>query len=58
MSVRKYILLSFFIENISPLLSLFSVTRRSRSDVSQSVSESVTLRTKLTDVALVSEDIN
>ena len=31
----------------------FSVTRRSRSD---SVSESVTLRTELTDVTLVSED--
>ena len=35
---------------------LFSVTRRSRSDVSQSVSESLTLRTELTDVTMVSED--
>ena len=36
---------------------VFSVTRRSRSDsVSESVSESLTLRTELTDVILVSED--
>ena len=36
---------------------VFSVTRRSRSDsVSQSVSQLLTLRTKLTDVTLVSED--
>ena len=43
--------------NIYSVCGLFSVTRRSRSDsVSQSVSESVTLRTELTDVTLVSED--
>ena len=42
-------------EFFAPLV-LFSVTRRSRSDVSQSVSESLTLRTELTDVTLVSED--
>ena len=36
---------------------VFSVTRRSRSDsVTESLSESVTLRTELTDVTLVSED--
>ena len=42
------------------MFTIFSVTRRSRSDVSQSVSqwvsESLTLRTELTDVTLVSED--
>ena len=38
------------------LAMFFSVTRRSRSGVSESVSQSVTLRTKLTDVTLVSED--
>ena len=38
-------------------ISFFSVTRRSRSDsVSESVSQSLTLRTELTDVTLVSED--
>ena len=46
LKIRKVQLTSF----------LFSVTRRSRSDVSQSVSESLTLRTELTDVTLVSED--
>ena len=35
---------------------IFSVTRRSRSSVSEWVSQWVTLRTELTDVTLVSED--
>ena len=48
---------SFLHAPLTKLGALFSVTRRSRSDsVSESLSESVTLRTELTDVTLVSED--
>ena len=39
-----------------PALSLFSVMRRYRTNVSYLVTESVSLRTELTDVTLVSED--
>ena len=35
---------------------IFSVTRRSRSDGSNSLSQSVSVSTDLTDVALLSED--
>ena len=43
-------------DSASNRMLVFSVTRRSRSDVSESVSQLLTLRTKLTDVTLVSED--
>ena len=36
--------------------TIFSVMRRYRTNVSHSVSQSLTLRTELTDVTLVSED--
>ena len=43
-------------KDVSPFFIVFSVMRRYRTNVSQSVTESLTLRTKLTDVTLVSED--
>ena len=48
---------NFLINSIADLFKcIFSITRRSRSDVSDWVTESVSVSTDLTDVTLVSED--
>ena len=46
-------MIALLVSEISP--SVFSVTRRTRSDVSESVSQSVSVITDLTDVTLVSD---
>ena len=47
---------TLYTQDVCVLVCVFSVMRRYRTNVSESVTESLTLRTELTDVTLVSED--